>query len=111
MAKSNKVNHPPRRRRTRKTPSQPPVKIKALDVYKAYPHSDLLFVTVPDKGMTIARYLEVCGKELEACGDTLFLFILRELSDARGEVHEGMGMIQQAIYDLEAVRDGIGDLE
>jgi hypothetical protein len=83
----------------------------AIDVYKAYPHSDLLMIDEPAHAWTIENWLEHKKRELETCGDTLFLFVLRELSDAKGEIYTGTDMMQRAIFDLEAVRDAIGELQ
>ena len=107
--KPSSLNHPPRRQRMAK-PAKSAVTIFAEDVYDAYPHVDLLPIRRPLPGWTLSYWLECRKRELNACGDTLFLFVLRELSDARGEVYEGMDMLQRAIFDLEAVRDAIGDL-
>jgi hypothetical protein len=81
-----------------------------MDVYLAYPDQDLLPIKKPNKGELVGHWLVRCKRELENCGDTLFLFVLREMSDAKNDVNEAAEMLQRALFDLEAVRDAIGDL-
>lgn len=78
-----------RRRHFRLTP---------FDLYWSYPDADLLGMAPPDPLTAWDQF------DATNCGDTLFLFLVREL----GEDCEGLGeqirRLDRAIHDLMAVR-------
>jgi hypothetical protein len=71
--------------------------VTASDIYYAYPASDLLPIDAPRENESVAAYIERLGgrDEVLTCGDTLFSFILFELSDNEGP--------EECIHDLEIV--------
>ncbi|HEV7224209.1 MAG TPA: hypothetical protein VGN42_15985 [Pirellulales bacterium] len=89
-----------------------PPPISAALVYEAYPHQDLLPVDPPAPGTTLAAYLDQVQAEEDRrqLGDTLFLFILRELQDCAYDAQDCRKRLQGAIVDLQAVHDAIGQL-
>ena len=75
------------------------------EVYDSYPVSDLLAIDPPEVGESFKDYTNRQDKNaLSQCGDTLFAFLISELSDA-GDREEAVHMIDTAIRDLSAVRD------
>jgi hypothetical protein len=75
------------------------------EVYDSYPVSDLLGIDPPEVGESFHDYINRQSKNaIRQCGDTLFAFLIFEMSDA-GDREEAVHMIDTAIRDLTAVRD------
>ena len=89
-----------------------PPPVTAALVYGAYPHQNLLPLELPAPEMTLAAYLDQVQTEEgpRQSGDTLFLFILRELHDCAYDPQDCLERLQGAIVDLQAVHDAIGRL-
>ncbi len=81
--------------------------VSALDVYSAYPHSDLIDIVPPVRGMSAKQFLKTIDQGL--FGDTLFLFILREVADMDGEREEVVRALCRARDDLTAVIEASKD--
>jgi hypothetical protein len=78
--------------------------VTALEIYNAYPGSDLLPIDPPLKNETIDAYMKRVGRdEVLSCGDTLFAFILFELADASDRAG-CVYMLDRAVDDLLAVK-------
>lgn len=73
------------------------------DVYHAYPNSDLLPIEVTTE--TMLDDVE----DADSLGDTLFLFLCRELCNENDEVElpEAVKRLKTAIHDINAVREAI----
>ena len=84
--------------------------ITVKQVYDAYPSSDLLAFTSEITDQTTLEDLEAMADAGLSVGDTLFMFICRELCRNRDAVDEGEGRrrIGIAIQDLIAVADKMG---
>lgn len=83
--------------------------LTALDVYNAYPSSDLLGCGPPADGESDEDYVDRVEDE---GGDTLFLFFLRELlSGAHDEVtlEEAESRLARAKLDVEALEEMVAD--
>ena len=76
-------------------------------LYAAYPDHDLLPITPP----TIKTSYGVFVREAEQAGDTLFLFLLRDLCSPNDPctATEANARLGSAIRDLEEVRDALVD--
>ena len=74
-------------------------------LYAAYPAHDLLPITPPTAKTSYA----VFAQEAEQAGDTLFLFLLRELCSPNDPctADEAIARLGSAIRDLEEVRDAL----
>lgn len=82
--------------------------VTALEIYDNYHGSDLLAIDPPLAHETVSDYVKRVGgnEEVLACGDTLFAFILFELSDA--DCREScVYMLDSAIDDLMAVKHAL----
>lgn len=79
--------------------------VTAADIYYAYPGSDLLALDPPLHNETIDAYIERVGghETVLNCGDTLFAFILFELSNC-GSHEECVYMLEGALRDVLAVK-------
>lgn len=75
--------------------------IQAKLVYDAYPDSDLLAIEppLPDEGC--ASYVQRIGRDF---GDSLFYFILAELSEDHLDGIDGAERLSRALDDLDSVR-------
>jgi hypothetical protein len=80
--------------------------VTARDIYYAYPGSDLLNIDPPDDQETIPAYItRIGGREVVLeCGDTLFAFILFELSNDDIGPEECLRLLDNAHSDLFLVR-------
>lgn len=78
--------------------------ITPLDVYNAYPGSDLLAIEQPEPYENFSEYLRRVGKDLPECGDTLFAFIMRECSGSDGHPLEISSLMHRALCDIAAIR-------
>jgi len=78
--------------------------IKAKTIFDAYPDSDLLSLLPPSDDATVGEYLKTCDADF---GDTLFLFILKELNDDCEDADDAFRRINNAIEQLTAVRDAL----
>lgn len=84
--------------------------VTALEIYDAYPESDLIPVDLPLEHETVPAYIKRIGrKNLCECGDTLFAFIFFELSDSdEGDDREGcIHMLDVALRDVMAVKHAL----
>lgn len=72
-------------------------------LYEAYPDRDLLPITPPTQETSYDAF----AREAEQAGDTLFLFLLRELCSPNDPctITEANARLGSAMCDLEAVRD------
>ena len=77
--------------------------IPAEIVYDAYPSSDLLAVEPPEPGESLSGWHERVGSD---CGDGLFDFIVREISDAEDD-QAALNRVATAQADLQAVYDNL----
>lgn len=100
-------------RRIRDKPDEPErEKIPAMVIVKAYPGFKYLDITPPSSSESVDSYRQCLekpgpdGSELDNCGDSLFAFILRELSDAEN-LDEASEMLITARDDLVAVRTAL----
>jgi len=77
------------------------------DVYAAYPDAEDLTARKPADGETFTEYLSYLD-DLEArneLGDTLFLFVMRELAGQPGtDVDDAIERIEMAMRDLDEIR-------
>jgi hypothetical protein len=73
--------------------------INPLDIYLAYPSSDLLPVGPPKEGETINEYADRSG----FAGDTLYTFLLLEAEEPYLMRHEYADRLRTAIRDIAAV--------
>lgn len=73
-------------------------KVTIKTIYDAYPHSDLLPIEVTEE-TTLEDIEDECDS-----GDTLFLFVCRELCGEELEPDEARRRLATAIRDLVAVR-------
>lgn len=70
-------------------------------MYEAYPGSSSLPIDAPDEGESIRDYRKRIGNDF---GDTLFLFILTELSDLQDDTAtEQVKALVRACMDILAV--------
>ena len=81
--------------------------VRALDIYSAYPHSDLLPIEPPAQKASAREFLKQVDPR--TLGDTLFLFILREVADLDGEREEVIPALNRAIDDLAAVAEAVSE--
>ena len=72
---------------------------RPIDLYNAYPDSDLLSVDPPSESETWDEFLP----RAEGAGDTLFLFIAREVSDCEDDSHEIYRRLVTAEGQLETI--------
>ena len=74
-------------------------------LYEAYPAHDLLPITPPTEKTSYDAF----AREAEQAGDTLFLFLLRELCSPTDPctATEANARLGSAIRDLEEVRDAL----
>ncbi|NDD52272.1 hypothetical protein EBZ39_00070 [bacterium] len=80
--------------------------ITPLDVWNAYPGSDLLAVDPPEEKENFQDYIKRVGADdLRNCGDTLFSFIMFECSDSDGEPEAIVYMMNNAIRDILSVKN------
>ena len=75
--------------------------ISVKDVYDAYPHSDLLPIDPPTESTTL--------EDIESVdvGDSLFLFIVREICNPNDEMDHAAPLcrMEMAMNDLAAVHN------
>ncbi|MEZ6126640.1 MAG: hypothetical protein R3C49_26255 [Planctomycetaceae bacterium] len=76
--------------------------ISVNQVYRAYPDSDLLGISV-DESTTLDDIEDVSA----TLGDTLFLFLCRELCEEELTVEEAARRCDSAIEQISAVRDSL----
>ena len=74
--------------------------ITIRQIYDAYPNSDLLPID-PDT---------VTLDELVDCGDTLFLFLCRELTEEEVSLSEAADRAYRAVEDCQKVADALAAL-
>lgn len=72
-------------------------------LYDSYPHSGLLPIEPPTESETLRQF----QARIQDCGDTLFLFLLRELSECSDDPE---GCLERAISDIEAVLHSVPDV-
>jgi hypothetical protein len=80
------------------------VTVTPLDVWNAYPGSDLLPIDPPEEYENFKEYTKRVEDDFDACGDTLFAFIMRECSSSDGHPLEVSSLMHRALCDLAAVR-------
>jgi hypothetical protein len=78
-----------------------PQAVTALQIYNAYPDSDLLLLEPPDKNESIKDF----SSKIADCGDTLFKFIIYELSDCTDDTNECLRRLYRAMHDLDTMCD------
>jgi hypothetical protein len=83
--------------------------IKIKQVYDAYPSSDLLALPFEITDATTLADLEGLADNDWAVGDTLFMFLCRELCSSKDEIDEGEARrrVGTALLDLSAVADAL----
>jgi len=79
--------------------------VSALEIYSASPHGDLLPIEPPAQDRSTGEFLKQVDPR--TLGDTLFLFILREVVDLDGERAEADRALERAIEDLAAVAEAV----
>lgn len=82
--------------------------ISVKTVYDNYPDRDLLPITIE-----VTEETTLADIEEHLDGDTLFLFLVRELCDSGNDecdVETAVSRCERAISDIERVRDGILEL-
>jgi hypothetical protein len=78
-----------------------------LELYAAYPGADLIPIPPPVGEDTFSYYIDVVGKQtILSAGDTLYAFLLFELSDAETR-DEAARRVRAAIDQLLAVEAAI----
>jgi hypothetical protein len=81
--------------------------VTPLELYEAYPGSDLIPLPAPVIEDTFDYYINVIGKrDITNCGDTLYAFLLFELGGADTRA-EAVRRVTEAIEQLEAVKAAI----
>lgn len=87
------------------TPGTMSPTITPLDVWRAYPGSDLLAVEPPEEKETFEEYIDRVGRvDLLDCGDTLFAFIMFECKDGDGHCEFVSQMMDRAIHDILSIK-------
>lgn len=85
--------------------------VTALEIYDAYPGSDLIPLDPPLEHETVPAYIKRIGrKNLRECGDTLFAFIFFELSDSDEEEdarESCIHLLDVALRDVMAVKHAL----
>ena len=78
------------------------------DLYRAYPDHDLLSIMPPTEKNSFEEFAQAA----EHAGDTLFLFLLREICNPSDPctITEAELRLASAIADIETVRENIGDI-
>jgi len=69
---------------------------------ESYPNYDLLGLALPGPKTKIRTFADKLG---DFSGDTLFLFVVRELSDCDNDPEECLKRLDSAIEDLEQTRN------
>lgn len=82
--------------------------VTAADIYYAYPCVDILPLDEPLENETVPEYIKRLGgnDELLHCGDTLFAFILFELSDSENR-EECVHALNVALRDIVSVKTAL----
>lgn len=81
--------------------------LRPIDVYNAYPESDLIPLPKPEPTDTFEYYISVADhRDIRYCGDTLYAFILFELCSAISD-EDALHRIQTAIRDLQSIENKI----
>lgn len=87
-----------------------PLNVRPRDVYDVYPGADLVALPAPEQTDTFTSYIDAADhRNITYCGDTLYAFILFELSDASSD-EEALRRIRQAIADLQAIETKIQEI-
>lgn len=75
------------------------------DLYAAYPDAEYLSILPPKETTSYVDF----EREAEDAGDTLFLFVLREICNPNDPCKKNVAKsrLDSAIADLEAVRDNL----
>ncbi len=83
-------------------------KITHQDLYRAYPDRDLLSIEPPTKKTSFDEFVQAA----EHAGDTLFLFLLREICSPADPCNtvEAELRLASAIADIKEVRENLSDL-
>jgi hypothetical protein len=84
--------------------------VTALEIYDAYPGSDLIPLNPPLEHETVPAYIKRVGrKNLRECGDTLFAFVFFELSESNEEDarRSCIHMLDVALRDIVSVRNAL----
>jgi len=84
--------------------------VTALEIYDAYPGSDLIPLNPPLEHETVPAYIKRVGrKNLRECGDTLFAFVFFELSESNEEDarRSCIHMLDVALSDIVSVRNAL----
>ena len=83
-------------------------RITHQDLYRAYPDHDLLAITPPTKKTPYEKFV----REAEHAGDTLFLFLLREICSPADPctTAEAELRLASAIADIKEVRENLSDI-
>lgn len=84
--------------------------VTALEIYDAYPGSDLIPLNPPLEHETVPAYIKRVGrKNLRECGDTLFAFVFFELSESDEEDarRSCIHMLDVALSDIVSVRNAL----
>lgn len=76
----------------------------------AYDISDLCILPPNEVAVPYSDYIEDSDKN-RFLGDTLFLFLIRELSDCESSIGEALDRLDQAIRDLQRVRRRLVELQ
>lgn len=70
----------------------------------------MLALPKPRKTESIRSYIARMGDKFLNCGDTLFVYILRDLADCDDDLGECLLRLEHARGDIEHVEEGIRDL-
>lgn len=86
-----------------------------LDVYKAYPGTEFLLIRKPKANETWDHWMEYLEEQDSAnsVGDTLFMFVMRELYDG-GEavdIDTACNRLNRGINDLYSVKAALDTLD
>jgi hypothetical protein len=74
-------------------------RLRPIDLYNRYPHSDLLVFDAPTKETTWEEFM----KDANESGDTLFRFLAHELGDDDCSRAEQEGRLIRAMQDIATV--------
>lgn len=87
-----------------------PLTLRPIDVYNAYPGSDLIPLPKPEPADTFESYVETADhRDIIHCGDTLYAFILFELRGAESD-EEALRLIQTGIRDLQTIETKLQEI-
>jgi hypothetical protein len=74
------------------------------DLFDSYP-ADFVDLPPPEAGESCTAYIDRVGADtILRCGDTLFAFLIFELSNAKGHPGEGLRLMHTVLAELQKVQ-------